>query len=868
MGRLDMMLVPRGGERHSILILILLSVIFSVTAFAADPIPNPIPNPMPAPAGPVVAYDSRSLIINGSRELLFSGSIHYPRSTPEMWPDILRKAREGGLNVVQTYIFWNLHEPAEGQYDFSGNKDFVKFIRMIGDQGMWVTLRLGPYIESEWNLGGFPYWLKNVPNITFRTYNEPFMFHMKRYTEKMINVVKEAKLFADQGGPIIMAQIENEYNNVKDAYEEGGQKYVVWAAEMATSLYNGVPWIMCKQDNAPPSIISTCNGRQCGDTFKGPGPNKPSLWTENWTAQYRVFGDPPSQRSAEDIAYSVARFFSRNGTLTNYYMYHGGTNFGRTASSFVTTRYYDEAPLDEYGLPRDPKYGHLRDLHRAMRLSKRALLRGNQNVQKISKDLEITTYDKPGDPTICAAFLTNNNTREDRTINFRGVDYFLPAKSISILPDCKTLVFNTQMVVAQHSSRNFVPSVKAKITRWEMFREKIPDFNELSIKSIRPMEMCSITNDTTDYAWYSTIIDLDRGDLPMRIDILPVLQIGNRGHALMVFVNGEYVGFGHGNIDEKNHVFKNSINLRIGPNQISILSMTIGMPNSGSFMERRFAGPRDVTIQGLMAGTLDITDNMWRHQVGLNGEAMELFTEEGSKKVQWQPLPLNNNIPQPLSWYKGYFDAPEGNNPIAVRMTSMAKGMIWINGMSIGRYWVSFLSPLGQPTQDVYHIPRSHLKPTGNVIVVLEETGGDPTKIEILLINRDTICSVIGDYYPPSVSSWELKKNQIRSTVDSRNEAKLTCPDKKVVERVEFASFGNAEGACGAFKPATCDSAKVRKVVEEQCLGKTECTVPYDRNNLMDNALIDPCPTIPKTLAIQLKCAPPPGAAAATATAV
>ncbi|GFS42761.1 glycosyl hydrolase family 35 protein [Actinidia rufa] len=391
-----------------------------------------------------VTYDARSLIIDGQRELLFSGSVHYPRSTPEMWPDIIQKAKEGGLNMIQTYVFWNAHEPEEGKFNFEGNYDLVKFIKLIGDAGLYVSLRVGPFIAAEWNQGGFPYWLREVPNITLRSYNEPFKLHMERYVKMIVDMMKKEKLFAPQGGPIIMAQIENEYDSVQLAYREMGIKYVHWAANMAMGLGAGVPWVMCKQDDAPGPVINTCNGRHCGDTFPGPNsPNKPSLWTENWTAQYRVFGDPPSQRAAEDIAFAVARFFAKNGTHTNYYMYHGGTNFGRTASSFVTTRYYDEAPLDEYGLLREPKFGHLRDVHRALRLSKKALLWGVPSVQKINEDLEIRTYEKPG-TDICAAFLTNNNSKTPATVNFRGQDYVLHQKSISILPDCKTVVFNTQ----------------------------------------------------------------------------------------------------------------------------------------------------------------------------------------------------------------------------------------------------------------------------------------------------------------------------------------------------------------------------------------------------------------------------------------
>ncbi|XP_065865606.1 beta-galactosidase 11-like [Euphorbia lathyris] len=147
--------------------------------------------------------------------------------------------------------------------------------------------------------------------------------------------MKEEKLFAPQGGPIILAQVENEYNNLENVFKGGGTRYIDWAAKLGVRLKTGVPWIMCKQNDAPDPLINTCNGRQYGDTFAGPNrPNKPSLWTENWTSQHRYsFGEPPSHRPHEDLAYSVARWFSKNGTLTNYYMYHGGTNFGRTTAS-------------------------------------------------------------------------------------------------------------------------------------------------------------------------------------------------------------------------------------------------------------------------------------------------------------------------------------------------------------------------------------------------------------------------------------------------------------------------------------------------------------------------------------------------------
>ncbi|KAB2600428.1 hypothetical protein D8674_010699 [Pyrus ussuriensis x Pyrus communis] len=739
--------------------------------------------------GPVT-YDGRSLIINGKRELPFSSSIHYMRSTTEMWPDILEKAKRGGLNVIQTYVFWNIHEPMQGQFNFEGNYDMVKFIKLV----------LGPFIQAEWNHGGLPYWLREVPEIIFRSDNTAYKYHMKNYVDMIVNRLREAKLFASQGGPIILAQIENEYNMVHLAYRELGNSYVRWVAEIAVNQNIGVPWIMCKQKDVPNPVINTCNKMHCRDTFTGPNkPNKPSLWTENWTAQCKVFGDPHSQRAVEDIAFSAARYFSKNGALTNYYMYHGGTNFGRTSSIFITTRYYDEAPLDEYILPRDPKWSHLKDLHKALKLSRKALLWVVPGVQKISANAEVHFYEMPTTYT-CAAFMTNNNFKTQATVNWRGVDYYLPPHSISILPDCKTVVFNTQRIFAQHNSRNFVRS-----------------------------NLYGLLKDTTDYVWYTTSLMLSPQDLPMKANIKPVLRITSLGHAMHAFANGEYIGFAHGSHKEKSFIFEKPVPLKVG-----------------------YVGPNLIAVLGLNIETLDLTRNGWGHQVGLNGGKLQVFTEEGSKQVQWHKT---IGTTPALTWYKTYFDAPEGNDHVAIRMTAMGKGMIWVNGKSIGRHWMSFLSPLREPTQSKYHIPRSFIKPTQNLPVVFEEEPANPKHMEILIVNRDTISSFITEYHPPNVNSWARKDNIFQPVFDViKTSADIKCPKNKKVVAVEFASFGDPAGVCASFVLGKCNSTLTKDVVEQHCLGKTSCSVPIDPNLFLKN-IVDGCPDIKKTLAIQVKCA-------------
>ncbi|ONK59959.1 uncharacterized protein A4U43_C08F12710 [Asparagus officinalis] len=212
--------------------------------------------PLPQPNRPTsVSYDHRAITINGQRKILISGSIHYPRSTPEMWPDLIRKAKDGGLDVIETYVFWNGHEPSPGQYYFEERYDLVRFVKLVEEAGLYVHLRLGPYICAEWNFGGFPVWLKYVPGISFRTDNEPFKAEMEKFIKKIVSMMKTEGLYAWQGGPIILSQIENEYGPVEHYGGPGDKVYASWAAKLALALDVRVPWIMCKQVDAPDPIV-------------------------------------------------------------------------------------------------------------------------------------------------------------------------------------------------------------------------------------------------------------------------------------------------------------------------------------------------------------------------------------------------------------------------------------------------------------------------------------------------------------------------------------------------------------------------------------------------------------------------------------
>ncbi|KAL8482213.1 hypothetical protein ACS0TY_028386 [Phlomoides rotata] len=780
-------------------------------------------------SGGDVTYDGRSLFIGGERKLVFSGSIHYPRSTPDMWPSLISKAKLGGLDAIDTYVFWNLHEPQLGQYDFNGRRDIVGFIKEVQSQGLYVCLRIGPFIESEWSYGGLPFWLHDVPDIVFRSDNEPFKFYMQNFTTKIVNMMKSEKLYASQGGPIILSQIENEYQNVEKSFHDKGPPYVRWAAEMAVGLETGVPWVMCKQDDAPDPVINACNGLKCGETFVGPNsPNKPAIWTENWTHFYDLYGNITKVRSAQDIAYQVALFIVKmNGSYINYYMYHGGTNFGRTSSSFVITSYYDQAPLDEYGLIRQPKWGHLQELHAAIKLCSQTLLYGSKTNLSLGALQEAYVY--MGDKGECAAFLVNKDHVNNADVQFQNRTYQLPTTSISILLDCKTVAFNTAQVSTQFSTRSRHPSLKlGSKEMWQEFSEVIPAFDDTSLRSNSLLEQMNTTKDTSDYLWYTASYHQSAESHSM-------ITVKSRGHVLRAFANGALIGSKHGRLRNQSFTLEADIHLNSKVNNISLLSIMVGLPDSGAFMEHRASGLQAVSIHDK-----SLTNYSWGYQVGLLGEKLQLYTKEGSNRAKWSKF---NSSSQPLKWFKSKFDAPGGSDPVALNLGSMGKGEAWINGESIGRYWISFPKPDGSPSQIWYHIPRSFLKPKDNLVVLFEEETGDPLRISVDTVSISKVCGHVSDSNPPPVISYKRLHGR-------RPKVRLHCPLNKHISKILFASFGSPSGDCSDYAIGSCHSTNSAVVVEKACLGKKTCSVPLSYKIFGG----DPCPGIPKDLLIEAQC--------------
>ncbi|XP_052197861.1 beta-galactosidase 10 [Diospyros lotus] len=813
-----------------------------------------------------VTYDRRSLIINGQRKLLLSASIHYPRSVPAMWPGLVQTAKEGGIDVIETYVFWNGHELSPDNYYFGGRFDLVKFVKIVQQAGMYLILRIGPFVAAEWNFGGVPVWLHYVPGTVFRTDNEPFKHYMQKFMTFIVNLMKQEKLFASQGGPIILAQVENEYGDTERFYGDGGKPYAMWAARMALSQNIGVPWIMCQQYDAPDPVINTCNSFYC-DQFTPNSPNKPKMWTENWPGWFKTFGARDPHRPPEDVAYSVARFFQKGGSLQNYYMYHGGTNFGRTSGGpFITTSYDYDAPIDEYGLPRLPKWAHLKELHRAIKLCEHALLNSEPTLVKLGPLQEVDVYKEPSGA--CAAFISNMDDKNDTVIEFQNMSYHLPAWSVSILPDCKNVVFNTAKVASQTSKIEMVPNKDFKGLQWEVFVEKAGISGEADFVRNGLVDHINTTKDTTDYLWYTTSIHVDENEEFLKKGAQPMLIVESKGHALHAFVNQKLQTSASGNGSVSPFKFRTPISLKAGNNEIALLSMTVGLQNAGPLYEWVGAGLASVQIEGFNNGPKDLSTHAWTYKIGLEGEHLGLYKADGLNSVKW----ISTSEPpkeQPLTWYKVVVDAPAGHEPIGLDMIHMGKGLAWLNGEEIGRYWPrksskddecvqqcdyrGKFSPnkcstgCGEPTQRWYHVPRSWFKPSGNILVIFEEKGGDPTKIRLSKRKTSGICAFVSEEYP----SWSesLQKDEI-GDYKSNAAVQLKCPIDTRISTVKFASLGTPKGSCGSYSTGDCHDPSSTSVVEKVCLNKTECTIELTEESFSKGL----CAGTPKRLAVEVVC--------------
>ncbi|WP_410492835.1 beta-galactosidase [Dysgonomonas sp. GY75] len=574
-------------------------------------------------------------VYDGEPVRIISGEMHYPRIPHQYWRHRMQMLKAMGLNAVATYVFWNAHEPEPGKWDFTGDKNLAGYIKTAGEEGLMVILRPGPYVCAEWEFGGYPWWLQNIEGMELRRDNEQFLRFTQLYINRLYQEV--GNLQVTKGGPIIMVQAENEFGSyVSQRKDIPLEEHRAYNAKIVQQLKNAgfeVPtftsdgsWLF--EGGTTPGALPTANGESNIENLKkvvneyhgGQGPYMVAEFYPGWLAHWV---EPHPQVSATSIARQTEKYL-QNDVSINYYMAHGGTNFGFTS-----------------GANYDKKHD-------------------------IQPDLTSYDYNAP----VTEAGWVTPKFDSIRNIVKKYVNYTVPEAAAKI-------------PVIEISSIKLTKAADML----EAAREQKP------VESDKPVTFEKL-NQGYGYVLYSRHFNQPvNGKLEIE---------GLRDYAL-VYVNGEKVG-------ELNRYFNNysmDINIPFNSN-LEIFVENMGRINYGSEIVRNTKGIiSPVKING------NIIEGEWEMYRIPMDKAPDL---EKIKKSNVHNL--TTAIPEKLlmgkpAVYSGTFNLTETGDTF-IDMESWGKGIVFINGINIGRYW-----KIG-PQQTLY-IPGVWLRKGQNEIVIFEQ---------------------------------------------------------------------------------------------------------------------------------------------------
>nr|XP_013803559.1 PREDICTED: beta-galactosidase [Apteryx mantelli mantelli] len=308
-----------------------------------------------------IDYDCNCFVKDGRPFRYISGSIHYSRIPRYYWKDRLLKMKMAGLDAIQTYVPWNYHEPQPGIYDFSGDRDLEYFLQLANETGLLVILRAGPYICAEWDMGGLPAWLLEKESIVLRSSDSDYLAAVGKWIGVLLPKMKPH--LYQNGGPIIMVQVENEYGSYfacdydylrslqKLFRQHLGNEVVLFTTDGASKLYlrcGALQGLYATVDFAPGGNVTAAFLAQRSSEPTGPLVNSEFYtgWLDHWGHRHSVV---PTQTVAKTLNEILAR-----GANVNLYMFIGGTNFAYWNGANMPympqpTSYDYDAPLSEAG---------------------------------------------------------------------------------------------------------------------------------------------------------------------------------------------------------------------------------------------------------------------------------------------------------------------------------------------------------------------------------------------------------------------------------------------------------------------------------------------------------------------------------------
>lgn len=564
------------------------------------------------------ATGKNSFMLNDKPFVIRAAELHYPRIPKAYWEHRIQLCKAMGMNTICIYLFWNYHEQQEGVFDFEGQKDVAEFVRLVQKNGMYCIVRPGPYVCAEWDMGGLPWWLLKKKDLQVRTNKDTFfMSHAVRYLKEAGRQL--APLQIQNGGNIIMVQVENEYgvwgndevymsamrDNIRAA---GFDKVQLFRCDWSSNFHR-------YQLNGVASTLNFGAGSNIDNQFKKfkeMNPEAPLMCSEYWTGWFDQWGRPHETRDVNSFIGSLKDMMDRNISFS-LYMAHGGTSFGQWAGANAppyaptATSYDYNAPIDEAGNTTE-KFFAVRDL--------------------------LKNYLQEGE------VLGEVPANPETTIQIPAIRFTQTAGLFDNLPK--------------------------------------------AISSVNPLSM-----EDCNQGWgrilYRT--QLPAGTAKRKLIIKEVHDWA------AVYINGKAVG---------------KLDRRLGDNTIEIpatstgtrldiLVDATGRVNYGqAIIDRKGITQKVVLVEGVDSAEL--------HNWSIYNFPVDASFQRKAK--------YSSKAAQGPGWYKASFALAKTGNTF-IDVSRFGKGMVWVNGYNLGRYW-----KIG-PQQTLF-LPGSWLKKGSNEIIVLD----------------------------------------------------------------------------------------------------------------------------------------------------
>lgn len=679
----------------------------------------------------------KTFLLNGEPFIVKAAEVHYPRIPQPYWEHRIKMCKALGMNAVCIYIFWNIHEQKEGQFDFTGNNDIAAFCRLAQKNGMYVIVRPGPYVCAEWEMGGLPWWLLKKKDIKLRERDPYFMERVKIFEEKVGEQLKP--LTIQNGGPIIMIQVENEYGSY------GTDKpYVSEIRDCLRSIYGDkmalfqCDWSSNFEQNGLDDLVWTMNfgtGANIDNQFRRLGelrPNAPKMCSEFWSGWFDKWGARHETRPAKDMVEGMDEMLSK-GISFSLYMTHGGTSFGHWAGANspgfapdVTSYDYD-APINEYGQA-TPKFWELRKMMEKYSLSPNPSPKGKGN--KVS----LPAVPKAPMPIIT---VPKFELKEFAPL-FNGFDW-------------EYAIAHSDIFHSDGAPKTF----EELDMGWGMvlYSTRLPQIDDVKVEGV-------YSNDE-----YTCTLNLDAHDFAQ------------------VFIDGKYIG----KIDRvKNEKSLTLPAIKQGQ-ELQILVEGMGRINFGRAIKdfKGLVSPPTITAEfrshlgGVDKTEVTFTPNHWEnmripdnYEVAVKAfekQAKEPTTREYLNQVRigrgMRYARQSDDLIFGRGYYRGYFNLKKVGDTF-LNFETWGKGQVWVNGHAMGRIW-----SIG-PQQTLY-VPGCWLKKGKNEIIVLDVVG--PTE------------KVVWGQAEPELNKLQLEKSNKHNNIGDK-------PDLNSVRPVCTGAFAPGNG--------------------------------------------------------------------------